>query len=219
MTALVPILIGALALAGCGNPFAPDRTKPDVIVDRPPPEQAVTPQVVMDNLERAFNESDEKLYESLIDDGFWFTESDCQGDLVFANGKEDELDLLFGSRDGSTLGIFDRYRTIEWTFQQSQRYTELARDFPDAFEGDPDGHPDEDWEVLRGRVELLLLEAEDEGVRVNQVMNFKMRKGGDGLWRIVRWIDDPLVGDCGDEATSKPVPGSSTWGEAKRPAD
>lgn len=51
---------------------------------------------------------------------------------------------------------------------------------------------------------ILLLEAEGEGFRVDQVRNFKMRRGVDGLWRIVRWIDDPLAGDCGDGALAKP---------------
>ena len=45
-------------------------------------------------------------------------------------------------------------------------------------------------------------------------MNFKMRQGADDLWRIVRWIDDPLAGDCGDSA-AKPV-GGLTWSDVKR---
>ena len=69
--------------------------------------------------------------------------------------------------------------------------------------GDPDGHPDEDWEVFRGRVEMLLLKTSDDGFRVNQIMTFKLRQGEDGLWRIVRWIDDPLVGDCGEIDTEE----------------
>ena len=45
-------------------------------------------------------------------------------------------------------------------------------------------------------------------------MNFKMRQGTDGLWRIVRWIDDPLAGDWGDGA-AKPV-GGITWSGVKQ---
>lgn len=213
MTSLRALAAIALFAVGCSNPFAPKTTRPPQVGQLPPPPEATTAQVVMDNLQRAFNESDEVLYESVIDDGFWFTETDCQGELVLANGKEEELDIMFGSRDGSELGIFDLYRNIEWSFQQSQRYTELGRDFPEAFEGDPDGHPDEDWEVFRGRVEILLLEAENEGFRVDQVMEFKMRKGSDGLWRIVRWIDDPLSGACGDSA-GKPA-AAATWSGVK----
>jgi hypothetical protein len=209
------LLAAALFAGACSNPFAPSTSRPPVDSGLPPAVEASTAAVVMTNLQRAFNEGDEVLYESIIDDLFWFTETDCQGELILANGKEDELDLMFGSRDGSNAGVFDIYRQIEWNFTQSRRETEPGRDFPAAFEGDPDGHPDEDWEVFRGRVEILLLEAEDEGFRVDQVMNFKVRRGDDGLWRIVRWIDDPLAGDCGDGALSKPAAGS-TWAGAKQ---
>jgi len=47
------------------------------------------------------------------------------------------------------------------------------------------------------------------------VMNFKMRQGEDGLWRVVRWIDDPLAGDCGDGALGKPA-SRLTWSAVKR---
>ena len=210
----ITLISAVLALAGCGgNPFAPETSRPPDNSELPPPADAATAAVVMTNLQRAFNEGDEVLYESIIDDRFWFTETDCQGELILANGKEDELALMFGARDGSRPGVFDIYRQIEWTFTQSRRDTELGRDYPAAYDGDPDGHPDEDWEVFRGRVEILLLQAEDEGFRVDQVMNFKMRQAADGLWRIVRWIDDPLAGDCGDGA-AKPV-GDITWSGVK----
>ena len=32
----------------------------------------------MQNVARAFNERDKDLYETLLDDAFWFTETDCQ---------------------------------------------------------------------------------------------------------------------------------------------
>lgn len=204
----------ALILAGCSNPFAPSTSRPPEADPLPPAPEATTAAVVMLNLQRAFDERDKEIYETLLDDRFWFTETDCQGDLILQNGKEEELEIM-GSRDGSRQGLFDIYREIDWTFTQSRRSTELGRDYPSAFEGDPDGHPDEDWEVFRGRVEMLLLEAEDEGFRVDQVMNFKMRQGDDGLWRIVRWIDDPLAGDCGDDSVGKPTGGHS-WGELKK---
>ena len=190
------ILISVLGACG-GNPFAPQKHVPTDIVDRPPAQEATSPEIVMDNLARAFNEREKELYETLLDERFWFTEDNCLGEVLWQNDREEELEIM-GPRDGSSQGIFDIFRTIEWEFQFIERETELGRNFPSAFEGDPDGHPDEDWEVFRGRVEMLLLEARDEGFRVNQIMTFKLRQGEDGLWRIVRWIDDPLAGDCGD---------------------
>lgn len=212
----IAIALTGMLLAGCSNPFAPNVEKVEK-KQLPPPPEATTAQVVMDNLARAFNERDKELYETLLDDAFWFTETDCRGDLAFANGKEEELQIM-GPRDGSSEGIFDKFRTIEWKFHLSRRSTELGRDHPMSGENDPDGHPDEDWEVFRGRVEILLLEQPNEGFRVNQVMTFKMRKGDDGLWRIVRWMDDPLSTDCSENLSDGESPkpaGGSTWSAVK----
>ncbi len=188
-----------------------DTTMDFVVASQPSP--ASTSETAMDNLERAFNERDKELYETLLDNDFWFTEGDCLGDLVFANGKEEELEIM-SPRDGSRQGLFDFFRTIEYEFVLIERWTELGRDFPIAFEGDPDGHTDEDWEVFRGRVQILLLSAPDEGVRVDQNMNFKLRQGDDGLWRLTRWIDEPLSGDCAGKRL-EPAAESETWGRIK----
>ena len=196
------IALAGLFLAGCGL-FAPKKITGDD-AKGPPPSSTLTPQVVMDNLERAFDDRDRNLYETLLDDAFWFTEADCRGDLLYYYGKEEELRIM-GPRDGSSHGIFDIYRDIDWKFHPSRRYREFGRDRPDSFEGDPDGHPDEDWEVFRGRVEILLLKDANDGHRVDQVMTFKMREGDDGLWRIVRWMDDPLSTDCSEGESAKPA--------------
>ena len=204
------IALTGLLPAGCGL-FAPPKITGDD-AKPPPPDSTWTAQSVMDNLERAFDKRDRILYEDLLDDAFWFTEADCRGDLLYYYGKEEELRIM-GPRDGSSHGIFDIYRTIDWKYHPTRRYTEFGRDRPDSFEGDPDGHPDEDWEVFRGRVEIRLLERPDEGYHVDQVMTFKMREGDDGLWRIVRWMDDPLSTDCGENERAKPA--GTTFSEVK----
>ena len=218
-------LAAGVFLAACGNPFAPPKGKiPEYEVILPPAKEATEPQIVMDNIKRAFNERDKELYETLLDVRFWFTEDDCNGNLVYANGREEELEIM-GTRDGSSRGIFDVFRDVKWEFQLIERKTELGRDHPMAFEGDPDGHPEEDWEVFRGRVEMLLLKTDDDGFRVDQVMTFKLREGEDGIWRIVRWIDDALVGDnCGgdepeEDESAKAGPTllpSSSWSAIKQ---
>ncbi|MBT3346551.1 MAG: hypothetical protein HN712_18840 [Gemmatimonadetes bacterium] len=214
MIRLSPWLLAAL-LAGCSNPFAPEKTVPTDVEEKPPAELTTTPEIVMANLERSFSDRDKDLYDSILDDSFWYSETDCLGEFVLINDKEQELQIM-GTRDGSNQGIFDIFRTIEWTFQQSQRYTELGRDYPQVNEDDIDGHPAEDWEVFRGRVEILLLRSADDGFRVSQIMNFKLRQGDDDLWRIVRWISDPLSGDCGDGDAGRPVSTSMSWGQVKR---
>ena len=212
MTRSTRIALAGLLMAGCSNPFAPDLQTGDR-KELPPAPEATTAHVVMENVARAFNERDKDLYETLLDDAFYFTEADCRGDWVFEYGKEEELRIM-GTRDGSSQGIFDIYRTIEWGFHLSRRSTERGRDHPMSYENDPDGHPDEDWEVFRGRVTILLLKDAEDGFRVDQVMTFKMRKGDDGLWRIVRWMDDPLSTDCGENESPKPAGGRS-WSSIK----
>jgi hypothetical protein len=203
----------------CSNPFAPPTTKPPPGVEKPPAEKATTPEIALDNLERAFEDRDKVLYETLLDERFWFTEDDCAGNLIFQNGREEEIAIM-GPRDGSSEGILDQFRTIEFDFQAIERRTELGRDFPNAFDGDPDGHPDENWEVFRGRVIILLLVESNDGLIVDQTMNYKLREGDDGLWRMARWIDDPLAGDCAGEETGKvatAAPGQpATWSQLKQ---
>ena len=176
-----------------------------------PASPATTPELFMENLSRAMNGRNEALYETLLDEDFWFSESTCAGELVFANGREEELDIMAGNPDGSRKGIFDVFSTVDFEFVLLERNVELGSDYPEAFEGDPDGHPDEDWEAFRGRVEILLLKSVDDGFRVHQIMTFKLRECGDGIWRLVRWIDDPILGDCGGGKILE----TSSWGHIK----
>ena len=200
-----------LALTACSNPFAPKTEPGETIVKGPAPD-ATTPEVLMDNLRRAMRDRDKDLYESVLDPAFWFTETDCAGDLVLANGFEQEIEFLGGSRDGSREGIFDIFREFEYDFQLIQEYIEIGADYPEAFEGDPDGHPEEDWQVFRGRVQMLMLDENGDGFRVDQIMTYKLRLADNGLWKIVRWIDDPLSGDCG---AGKPTTNRSNWSNVK----
>ncbi len=197
----------------CSNPFAPEKKTPEDTSTEPAP-AAETPQLLIDNLHRAMRDRDKDLYETLLDETFWFTEDDCQGNLVLANGKEEELEIMGGSRDSDRLGIFQIFRTFEFDFQTIIRSRELGSEYPKAFEDDPDGHPDEDWEVFRGRVQMLILDENGDGFRVDQVMTYKLRLDVGGIWRMIRWIDDPLSGDCGGPAGKGMA--LRAWGAVKR---
>ena len=202
-----------LGLCACGNPFAPAKHTPQG-TEQLPVLDATTPEILLDNLARAMRDRDKELYETLLDQNYWFTETDCLGDLVLANGFEDELEIMGGSRDECQAGIFDIFRTFEYDFELIRRSQELGPEFPKRDENDPDGHPDEDWEVFRGRVEMLLLDENGDGFRVDQIMTYKLRLDADGLWKIIRWIDDPLSGDCG--GSSKRTAGAYPWAAVKQ---
>ena len=170
----------------------------------------------MDNLTRAMRTRDKELYESLLDKDFLFTEANCLGEVEYFNKLEEELEIMVGSRDGSRLGIFDIYRDFSYDFEETRRSQELGSEHPESFPGDPDGHPDEDWEVFYGRVQMLLLDENGDGYRVDQFMTYKLRRDpDDGLWKIVRWIDDPLGGsDCG--GAGKPSANAFSWAALKQ---
>ena len=190
-----------LVLSACGgNPFAPPTQEPDETL---PPEQpvlaATTPEIFLDNLASAMRNRDKELYESLLDKGFWFTETNCLGEVEYNYDLEEELAIMIGSRDGSQKGIFDEFRDFTYDFKLIDRDLELGPEYPEGFPGDPDGHPDEDWEIFYGQVQMELLRSRGEGFRVDQRMTYKLRLDpDDGLWKIVRWIDDALEGNCGE---------------------
>lgn len=190
---------GLFILSACSNPFAP-KTQPPSIIEppAPPAPPATTPEKLMDNLDRAMSTRDKDLYESLLDENFLFTETNCLLEVIYDNGLEEELTMMGGSRDGSQLGIFDVYRDFDFDFELIRRSQELGSEHPGNFPGDPKGHPDEDWEVFRGRVQMLLLDENGNGFRVDQIMTYKLRLDPeDGLWKIIRWENDALSGDCG----------------------
>ena len=160
-----------------------------------PPAQASTPKIATDNLQRAFNERDKDLYETLLDSRFWFSETDCLGDFIFVNGLEEELEIVGGSRDGSIPGIYGAFRTIEWDFQLGRRLTELGCSIRIGSKGIRTAIPTRTGRLMRGDVDMILLQSSDEGFRISQTMTFKLRLGEDGLWRMARWEDDPIGGD------------------------
>ena len=209
-------LCGLLALSAC-DIFAPPKKRPIDILVTPPAPDATTPEQLMDNLDRAMSTRDEELYESLLDQDFLFTEWDCLGEVVFHNNFEEELEIMAGSRDGSQEGIFDRFRhNFTFDFKEKRRYQELGSDYPEAYPGDPNGHPNEDWEVFYGQVQMEMLESAGEGFRVDQNMTYKLRLDPNGdLWKIVRWENEALGGgDCG--GAGKRLANAFSWAALKQ---
>ena len=207
---------GLLALSACSNPFGAKQQKlDDREPARPPPPEAPTTEQLMDNLARAMRTRDPELYESLFDQDFLFTEKNCLLEVVYDNNLEEELEIMGGSRDGSQPGIFDIYRNFSYDFEQIRRFQELGAEHPEAFPGDPNGHPDEDWEVFYGRVQMTLVDDNGDGFRVDQNMTYKLRLDPvNNLWKIVRWENDALTGSCGE--ASKPLATAFSWAALKQ---
>ena len=170
-----------------------------------------TPEQLIDNLAQAMQNRDKTLYETLLDEDFWFSEADCLGNIVFENDLATEQTFIAGSHDGSSKGLFDIFLDFHYDFELIRHSQELGAEFPETYEGDLDGHPDEDWEVFYGRVQMEMFDENGYGYRVDQFMTFKLQQDAKKNWRIVRWIDDPLF-DC----TAGKILVESTWGSIKR---
>ena len=85
----------------------------------------------------------------------------------------------------------------------------IGSEYPEAYEGDPD----ENWEVFYGRVQMLMLDENGDGYRVDQFMTFKLRQDEEGIWQMVRWLDDHPGGLC--VGAGKILVEASTWGSIK----
>ena len=206
-------VVAVVVVAVCSCERGPFPVMPEPVVPEPP-----TPEQAIGSLVRAMRVRDKALYEALLDEDFQFTEFDCLGNIVFYNDLETELNIIVGSRDdredssSTEKALFDIFNEFHYDFHLLYRSQELGSEHPETFPGDPDAHPDEDWEVFNGRVQMLMLDENGDGYRVEQVMTFRLRLDEKGLWRIVRWIDDPLTGSCG---AGKILVEEDTWGRIK----
>lgn len=211
------VAIVVVAVCSCERGPFPKMPVPVPETEDAPP--ATTPEQLLDNLDRAMRDRDKALYETLLDEDFQFTEFDCLGNIVFYNDLETELNIIVGSRDdredssSTEKALFDIFNEFHYDFHLLYRSQELGSEHPGTFLGDPDAHPDEDWEVFNGRVQMLMLDENGDGYRVDQVMTFKLRLDEEGIWRMVRWLDDPPGGLC--VGAGKILVEEDTWGRIK----
>ena len=174
------VLLVLLGLLAC-NPFAPEKKKggggtPDRTLQNP-----TTPEILFENLDYAMNNRDIEVYEDLLDEDYWFTEPSEIDSLDLAWGKDYDMDAV--------RNIFEAFTTFEYNFIASRRDVELGIEYPG--EG-PDAHPDEDWDVFFGPVEMFMLDDNSDGFIVNQNMTFKLRQDKDtDLYTIIRWVSHP----------------------------
>ena len=136
-------IVAVVVVAVCSCERGPFPVMPEPVMPEPEPEPVVatTPEQLMHNLARAMRDRDKALYETLLDEDFWFNETDCLGYTVFDNDLETELNIIIGSRDGSAKGLFDIFLDFSYDFELIRRWQELGSEHPETFPGDPDGHP------------------------------------------------------------------------------
>lgn len=202
----VILLFILILLSSCSK----ETTNPVSPKSYPP---ATTPEILLDNLSAAIVSLDEVFYQSLFSEDFLFREYNCNGNLGFINDFDEELDIIVGSE--SQPSIFRIFVEIKFSFQLDNQYTEAGIEPDPSLADSLDYHPGEDWEILRGRLKMELIDEKSDCILVDQFMVFKLRENNDQLWKIAQWTSEPPEDDCSTGKLNLAVK-EDTWGNVKR---
>ncbi len=172
----IPLLVIALLLAACENPFAPAVVGPSRIV---PIVRQTAPDSVLHNFRYAYEHRDIDVYENCLDEQFVFRYIDQD-----RTGQIEQVEI---SRDGPS-GDLARTERLFRLFDEIKLETWVPvfdrREFPN----------NETWEVYRVYFNLSVKDLDgDFGFEFFEavgIAEFKFRKSAsDSLYRIVVWDD------------------------------
>ena len=186
---LFSMMAVAVLSVSCWNPFAPPTHRPDNDTELSV-KPRTTPENVINNLIYAMNNRDIEVFEDCLDEDYWYRNPDVYPDdpeYCSDLNKDDEVTnirRLFNLDPGFSYPLGSGFQVIQFTFYHGNPRIELGENAPDI-------HPDEDWVVFEGTVNVYLYhdESKEHGFYVNQTMIFKLREDSEGYWVIVRWID------------------------------
>jgi len=178
-----------------------------------------TPDNTLKALDYAMNHKDIEWYDRVLDEDYWFSEpNEYDDELDKGWGKEEDVRVVkkifeyfdvfeyrlpgnpwyleFGSNTDSLQNLLTPDKIDELLAmlglkaRNDMRKQEIIETSEQA--GEEDDHPGEVWVVFSRPVDMYMYNyADDKGYKVNQLFKIKLRKGKDGLWRIVRWVDYP----------------------------
>ncbi len=165
------LAISAVALAGCANPFCPPTEEggfyPEPTVD----------SLVIDNLERAYVQKDLEAYRECLDpEGFRF---------YFDPGEEGIEELLKNEwgLDSLVWGLAEELLSAQVLFESTD-YIDLTLFNRRRI------WADDTLSVWLAEYYLVVEPPPAEGAGVAQGRAvFTLRKGKDGLWRVLKWED------------------------------
>ncbi len=179
------VVVAAFSVS-CRNPFAPPEHKhqSDTQLSIKPP---TTPENVINNLIYAMNNRDIEAYEDCLDEDYrYYSPPIFPDDLGSYLDWGRDYDVTIIRRIFGLDPAYDKpgFEIIQFTFDYGKPWIELGED-------NPEEHPDEDWVVFKGTVDIYLYsdESKEHGHHVNQTMIYKLREDSEGNWTIVRWED------------------------------
>jgi hypothetical protein len=198
------LLVAGLQLCGC---WARSR---EPLFTFPASRPTTDPALVLEQVQRAMNQRDLGLYESLLDDRFLFVETDCQGRMFDLHDRAQELALVGGSGGSAQPGVFRAFAGFSFDLSVVEHRQEAGAAQAPGPKADG-GHPGETWEVYVTRVRMRMTSARGDTLpSVDTILTYKLRLDPARRWRIVRAVNSPLPEDCAravpDSLRARPRP-------------
>lgn len=180
------LLGAAAAIFSCSNPFAPPEVGPGVLAPILPQNCSECPDsvnafAVLSNFKYAYENRDIDIYENCLDYDFMF--------IYIDQDRQGEIEEIEVPRDGIS-GDIARTRRLFDAFNEIRLDTWIPRRLDPE---DSSMHDGEYWEVWIVTFHLFLRDLTGvynfQQFEANGLAFFKIRKSGDGFWRIVVWED------------------------------
>jgi hypothetical protein len=152
-------------------------------------QEPITPGKVIENLKVAFSNLDIDFYERCLHEDYYY-ESPSQIDSLNVESWSRSTDVLLVEK------IFDDCTTFVFTPSFVSLEKEYGINIPDIPQGEKisDEHPDEIWYIYNYDISMDMYLKSYGDIKVQQFMKFVMVMDSEGLWSIIRWIDEtPII--------------------------
>ena len=187
----IMFLAAAAVTLSCSNPFAPPEAGPGMLAPILPQNCSQCPDSVnayaaLSNFKYAYENRDIDVYENCLDDDFMF--------IYIDQDRQGQIEEIEVPRDGASGDIARTQRLFE-AFSEIRLDTWIPQRLDPE---DPNLHDGEVWEVWIVTFHLFLRDLTGvynfQQFEANGLAFFKIRKSGDGFWRIVVWEDHSFTG-------------------------
>jgi len=153
-------------------------------------QEPITPDIVVENMNVAFNDLDIDFYERCIHEDYFY---DSPSEI-------DSLSVESWSRstDVRVMGnIFDDCTSIVYTPIYISQVKEYGKNVPDIPQGAEisEGHPNQIWYKYNYNISIDLYSRKYGELKVQQFMIYIFVEDPKNHWSIIRWIDETGLTD------------------------
>ncbi len=150
----------------------------------------ITPEIVIENLQAAFNLRDADLYEKILHENFYYQYTPEYDDHPEIWTRTQEIDIM--------RNMFAELKEIVVTPSLVSTHDEYGinmENIPPGAVIDSSGeHPDEKWVICNYYITMDIFFQELGDFKVQQDMQFKMVEDPDtNFYSIIRWVDDDNI--------------------------